>query len=577
MRLNMTLALLILAMGLLTNCDTTSITPTDDPPTNIIDPPTNIVDPPTNIIDPPTNTVPTNSVTNPIVHSIPTISFASSSAIKIEEDITVSVALSLDTNTTRELLLILSTEGSTADYGADYSIVDYDPAITSFIIPSGVTSHSIDLAINEDDLDEEHENITLTLTEIETLDGTPAYRLNESRNSYTLTIWEGGSLRVPASSDTGESDSDGITMDNSPAIEGRAFDSSSIIATLTGGDLGGRRGRKIARPEVSFPHSFSLSICCYTDENLQTVPFEDGVYFLDLTQREGSLSLGRVQITIDTTNNFFFLTRPDPDIEANQQLLANAEYNTIFTDNPLNPHTNYSYFQNGAEVRVQVPHVVGPGHTFTYVFKFNELMADQTLSLWHRRRNDSARKLILLNRDESDKSIFRGSGMISATDESTNIGGGDLVVRTEDGGGFRDLAGNVSEATEISTWRLNSIITVQLYIDTIPSPSSFALYPDTNPVNIRTMPESNFITSDTTPTIGGQFEAGSEWVITVGSISLTNRLPKDGFVFFNSIPTRTLFESQTLPTMSPGSYPITVRVTDLGGNVSISSNTLVIE
>ena len=328
-------------------------------------------------------------------------------------------------------------------------------------------------------------------------------------------------------------------------LKGQAFDSSTVTLILSNhGNNQVMTGT--VTPSSSEPHSFSFTF--------PTVG--EGDYSIFAHQTNGR-AFESDQITIDRTINFDLF-------RVNNAIEMTSEYNYSSNNNPLDPFSS------------NIPHIVGPGHTLTYVFKINELLADQTLSV---QCGLSQFFLIVLNRDEADKSIYRGDIVIPTNIEfyyNTIIFRGTVV----------DLAGNSQSNLNrsYSIGVLGNPINFFSYIDTSRPSSSFFLYAD-NPTNGSTA-ESDFTTTDSTPTIGGGTDAGAAVYISVTSnsdhrsiIVKDISLPLNLSDFRSSSPwfEKNTFWSYQLPMISAGSYLVTVTVTDRGGNVSSSSNAIVVE
>ena len=365
--------------------------------------------------------------------------------------------------------------------------------------------------------------------------------------SCQTTIDPGGqhstpTLSLAASSDTGESDSDGITRDNTPTFEGVAYDNSAVTLLLS--NHGNNQVMtSTVTPASSFPYTFSKTYSTLAE----------GDYSLFASQTNG-MSFENDQITIDRSIGIDFWGD-------NNGVLSTTEYNYSSNDNPLDP------FSSG------IPHIVGPGHTLTYVIRFSEPLANQTFLFLN---GVSGSTVVSLSRDANDKSVYRGDRVIQSGDPEENIISYTARLR------FEDLAGNIENSEESIVETLISSnssnpLSLFTYIDTSQPNSSFSLYAD-NPTNGSTA-ESDFTTTDTTPTIGGRTDAGSAVVIAVGSKSLTNQLSiqRSDFKYGSPHFEKNAFWSQALPVLSAGSHPVAITVTDRGGNVSSSTNTIIIQ
>jgi len=111
----------------------------------------------------------------------PTIEFSANSSSRIEDTVTVSLAVALTHASSEDVTIDYSVGGSaTPGAGDDYTI-DTSP----LVISAGSTSGNIDVVVNEDTIDEADETVVVTL------DGASALPLTASiggMNEHTLTI-----------------------------------------------------------------------------------------------------------------------------------------------------------------------------------------------------------------------------------------------------------------------------------------------------------------------------------------------------------------------------------------------------
>ena len=194
-----------------------------------------------------------NIITVNILDSSPTVSFASASLDVREDDGTATVSIAFDNPAESDFTLSFSVSGSSTATSDDYSISGVTSGAGTIAVNDGDAAKSIEITLSDDSAPELTETIVLQID----ASSDSSYNI-DANNTIAVNILDddGGLLRIQAASDTGISDSDGITKADPIVMEGNTLN-GNILLTLTDGTTTNEYNPTISPGGIDWTHSIA--------------------------------------------------------------------------------------------------------------------------------------------------------------------------------------------------------------------------------------------------------------------------------------------------------------------------------